>query len=111
VELCEQTGHVTERAPDAYVIMGGAATRDLGLKVAEQLRDLGYAIEWHCGDEGMKSQFKKANKSGARLALVIGEDEVSNSTIAIKPLRSERQQATVPIAELEKHFADFLGTD
>ena len=110
VELCEQTGLVNDHALDAYVIMGGAATRDLGLKVAEQLRNLGYTIEWHCGDEGMKSQFKKANKSGARLALVIGEDEFSNSTITIKPLRSERQQATVPIAELEKHFADFLGT-
>ena len=49
----------------------------------------------HCGGGSFKNQIKKADKSGARLALILGEDEVKENTITIKHLREKKDQATV----------------
>jgi len=78
-----------DSAPHLYIVaMGGAAQRE-GLLIAEGLRD---ALPWlriqtHCGGGSFKSQFRKADRSGARYALVLGEDEVNRGEAGIKPLR------------------------
>ena len=59
-----------------------------------------------------KSQFKKADKSGAKLALILGEDEVKNNKIIIKFLREEKEQVTVALSEMQtKLLAVFTEGD
>lgn len=87
---------------DAYLILVGDAAIKSGLVIAESLRDSvpGLRLQMHCGVASFKSQFKKADKSGADYALILGEDEILNERISIKYLRSEKEQQTVPQAEL-----------
>lgn len=79
---------------DIFVAAVGAGTASAALLLAEQLRsalpDLRVLV--NCGGGSFKSQFKKADKSGARFALVLGEDEVKNGTVALKWLREEHEQ-------------------
>ncbi len=87
---------------DAYMILVGEAAQNAGIVLAEKLRDKlsGLRIQMHCGAASFKSQFKKADKSGAHYALILAEDEVENDTISIKFLRRDEEQRTVSYAEL-----------
>ena len=60
----------------------------------------------NCGGGSFKSQFKKADKSGARVALVLGEDEVQQQKIAVKYLREDREQALMDWSGLLTHLSD-----
>ncbi|HHH49037.1 MAG TPA: histidine--tRNA ligase, partial [Gammaproteobacteria bacterium] len=73
-----------------------------GLVLAERLREAqpGLRLVTHCGGGSFKSQFKRADKSGARVALVLGEDEVAQGTVGVKYLREDREQETLPQAAL-----------
>ena len=77
--------------PDAYAIVPDAAALPVVLPVLRALRRAGVAVQMHtAGVEGMgsmKSQFKKADASGARFALIFGSDEVAQGQVAVKPLR------------------------
>ncbi len=97
--------------PHAYLVLVGDAAQQQGLLLAEQLRDTLplLRLETHCGGGSFKSQFKKADKSGARLALVLGEDEVANGTIGIKFLREEAEQQVLKQAQAEEFLADYLA--
>lgn len=91
-----------------YVIMvGNEATRH-GLLLAEKIRDQLPALEVisNCGGGSFKNQFKRADKSGARMALILGDEEINNNTVGIKFLREEREQMNLKQDELLK----FLGT-
>ena len=68
-----------------------------GLVLAERLRDAlpGREVVAHCGGGGMKAQFKRADRSGARYALVIGDAEVEGGTVALKSLRADEEQILV----------------
>jgi histidyl-tRNA synthetase len=70
--------------------------------LADQLRDehSWLRVQTHCGGGSFKSQMKKADKSGAQFALLLGEDEVANGTVTVKDLRGEDGQSTMPVAEL-----------
>jgi len=86
---------------DAYLVAVGDV-QSAALAAAEQLRD---ELPWlrlqaHCGGGSFKSQMKKADKSGADYALIIGEDEAANGQITVKYLRSDQQQQTLPLKEL-----------
>ncbi|MDH5786645.1 MAG: histidine--tRNA ligase, partial [Chromatiales bacterium] len=87
-----------EYQPHAYMVLVGEAAQSQGLVLAEQLRDALplLRLEVHCGGGSFKSQFKKADKSGAIMALILGDDEVANSTVGIKFLREEREQQSLP---------------
>ncbi|MBH9577631.1 histidine--tRNA ligase [Inhella proteolytica] len=78
-----------EDAPDAYAVLPDAAALPQVLPVLEALRAAGLAVQMHAGGGSMKSQFKRANGSGARYALVFGGDELARGEVAIKPLRDE----------------------
>ena len=97
--------------PHAYLVLVGEAAQRQGLLLAERLRDVLplLRLETHCGGGSFKSQFKKADKSGARLALILGEEEVGNGTIGIKFLREEAEQLLMPQAEAEAFLADYLA--
>ncbi|TCK17480.1 histidyl-tRNA synthetase [Thiogranum longum] len=97
--------------PHLYIVaMGDSAQRE-GFLIAERLRD---SLPWlrvqtHCGGGSFKSQFKKADRSGAQYALVIGEDEVVRGEAGIKPLRERSEQQSVLFDDLPVHVAQLFG--
>jgi histidyl-tRNA synthetase len=95
---------ITERlpVPDIYLVTLGEGPAREGLKLAEQLRDALPQLRLinHCGGGGFKSQLKKADKSQARFALILGEDELENNQITLKPLRGGEQRQ-IDLSELE----------
>jgi len=109
LSLLETNDHLPKRLPvDAYLILVGDAAAQAGMILAEKLRDAlpDLRLQTHCGGGSFKSQFKKADKSGADFALILGEDEVQNDVISIKFLRMETEQRTVAFAELVKLLND-----
>jgi histidyl-tRNA synthetase len=89
---------------DVYMVHQGADAQRLAARVAEQLRDAGLSVIVHAGAAGFKSQFKRADASGARVAVILGADEVAAGTASVKPLRAdvsgEQVQQQVPLAQL-----------
>ena len=84
--------------PHAYLIMVGDAAQRQGLALAERLRDQLSALRlcMHCGGGGFKAQFRRADHSGARFALILGEDEVRAGVVAVKSLRApDAEQLTL----------------
>lgn len=96
--------HGQESAPsaDLYVVMAGERAECAGLALAEQLRTAlpGRVVLSHCSGGSFKSQFKRADKSGARYALIIGDNEAESKTVAVKPLRGDGDQQVMAQAEL-----------
>ena len=76
---------------DAYIVHAGEGAQRAASMLSESLRDSGLAVAQHGGSLGgsgsFKSQMKKADASGARYALIIGDNEVAAGTVAVKPLR------------------------
>jgi histidyl-tRNA synthetase len=91
-----------DAAADLYVVLGGAAAETAGLQIAERLRDAlpGMRIETNCGGGSFKSQLKRADRSGARHALILGDEELARGVAGLKPLRDEAVQQEVAIADL-----------
>ena len=102
--LLLETIHVKlDAAVNVYVIRVGDQAQKVGLHLAEQLRsDIPtLKLQLDCAGGSIKSQFKKADKSGATYALILGEDEVSRGEIAIKSLRDPAQaQQNLPLNEI-----------
>ncbi|MBM1143620.1 MAG: histidine--tRNA ligase [Alcanivorax sp.] len=93
VLLLEKQGQELPGPVAIYITaMGNVQAQALAL--AERLRDAlpGVGIQCHCGGGGFKSQMKKADRSGARYALILGEDEVAAGQVAVKPLREQDEQ-------------------
>ncbi|HSW70033.1 MAG TPA: histidine--tRNA ligase [Gammaproteobacteria bacterium] len=94
-------------APDIYFISDGEIAQSSAFAIADELRDNipGLRIQMHCGGGKLANQFKKADKSGAKLAFVIGEQELQNQTIGIKFLRENLPQEEVKQAEIKRWIA------
>ncbi len=102
LEACEQLPEQNTQA-DVYVVVQGETAETAALALAEELRDAlpDLRLLLNGGGGSFKSQFKKADKSGARIALVLGESEIDNDTVNLKWLRGEGDgQETVARAEL-----------
>jgi len=91
---------VPSGAPAAYAIVPSAAALPRVLPAIEALRAAGVAVLMHAGGGSMKAQFKKADASGARYALIVGDDEAAAGTVAVKPLRESGEQRTVPARDV-----------
>ncbi len=106
LELAKAAGLVaTEPRLDAYAIVTDHAAMPLVLTTLQSLRTAGISVQMHTstpeGMGSMKSQFKRADASGARFALIFGPDEVKAQQVTIKPLRdATTQQVTQPLATL-----------
>ena len=96
----EQGASVAEQLPDAYAVVPDAALLPAVMPVLMHLRAEGVNVQMHAGlalgASSMKTQFKKADASGARYALIFGADEVSQGNVAVKPLRIESGAAALP---------------
>ena len=97
VLLLIEEAAVRPSAPDAYLARQGELAEAYAARVAEQLRDRGLAVVLHCGGGSFKSQLRKADASGARYAVIVGDDEVSAGMVSVKPLREDAPQVRVPI--------------
>lgn len=98
-------------SPHAYLVVAGASAQAHALHLAEKLRDQLPSLNLltHCGGGSFKSQFKKADKSGAAIALVVGEEELRNGTVGLKPLRGDAEQSSVPASQLAAELKRRLG--
>ena len=111
VELMRLQGRAgDEAAPHVYLALAGAAAEAAGLQLAETLRDAvpGLRIETHCGGGSFKSQLKRADRSGASHALILGDDEVARQVATLKALREDSGQRQVPLAELAAELSNVL---
>lgn len=83
-----------ERAIDVYMIRVGEKAEQVGMRFAEAIRDAMPAakLQVNCGGGSFKSQFKKADKSGAEYALILGDDEINRGVVGVKSLRQEQEQ-------------------
>jgi histidyl-tRNA synthetase len=96
-------------APQAYAIVPSAAGLPQVMVALEALRAAGVAVVLHPGQSSMKSQFKKADASGAAWALIFGEDELARGEVAIKPLRDAAvAQFSRPLASAADWAAELL---
>lgn len=103
VELIDELGCGTSAPePEIYMILAGDQAIVKGLAVAESLRNAepNWTVICNCSVSSMKSQFKKADKSVAKVAVIIGDTELQNGTIGIKNLREKTDQQTVPESQL-----------
>lgn len=97
--LKASSASVPEASPDAYAVLPDATALPQAMKLLQALRAQGVCVQMHAspsadGMGSMKSQFKKADASGARHALVFGQDEMARGEVGLKPLRGERQDAS-----------------
>jgi histidyl-tRNA synthetase len=103
---------------DVYMVHQGDAAQLQAFVLAERLRDAGLDVILHCatssGAGSFKSQMKKADASGAAFAIIMGEDEVANSTASVKALRGEEgeaQQTSVPFDGVVDYVVDQIVGD
>ncbi|MFO0334547.1 MAG: histidine--tRNA ligase [Pseudomonadota bacterium] len=99
--------------PHVYLVMAGDAAARAGLALAERLRDAlpGLRLEADLGGGSFKAQFKRADRSGARFAIVLGDDEAARDVAQLKELRGTGAQQACAQAELPAKLAQALGLD
>ena len=97
--ILEGGKEIPDSVPDAYVIHQGEATDEAAWKTVSYLRDQGLNVILHCGGGNFKAQMKKADSSGSRFAIIIGEDEIKDEVISVKSLRERITQIKVGLLE------------
>jgi histidyl-tRNA synthetase len=114
VLLMQELGlEAQDERPHAYFVLAGPAAAARGLQLAEELRDALAAVrvETDLTGGGFKAQFTRADKSGARFAVILGEDEVARGIAQLKPLRDGGEQQECPLADLAGRLASLLGDE
>jgi len=111
VALIAQAGSApAARVPDIYLVASGERAEVAAMRLAEQLRDAlpGRGVVLNLGGGNFKTQFRRADRSGAQLALILGDEELDRGVAAVKPLRREGGQIDCPLAELPGRIASLL---
>ena len=104
-------GTFPDVVPDVYLVAVGEGTRERAFALAEELRDelTGVRVETNLGNGSFKAQMKRADKSGANYALVLGEQELSEGRIGLKPLRTQDEQESIALDELAAVLQDRIS--
>jgi len=111
LETLELVPEDAKGGADAYLLAMGESAEREALLLGERLRDAlpELRLQVHCGGGSFKSQIRRADRSGARFALILGEDEIANARLTLKPLRDDSEQLTLAqddaIAWLGREFA------
>lgn len=110
IETLDKVPAELARQVDVYLVTLGDAAVTAGLRLAEELRDAlpSLRLVVHAGGGSFKSQFKKADKSAALYALVLGESEVEQQQIGLKPLRTEEEQENLSWQDLPARLAQII---
>jgi len=100
--LAAEGAEIPDKLPDAYLVTAGDEARRRAFGIAEALRTElpAYKLAMDCTAGGFKAQLRRADRSGARLALILGEDELGTGSVSVKPLRGDGPQTTVKLEEL-----------
>jgi len=112
VMLYEASGGVTpSNSPDVYLVAVGEKALGVSMALAERLRDgiAGVKVGLNLDGGSFKSQLKRADKSGAGYALIMGEDEVAREQIGLKPLRSKEDQVSIALQDVVTLLAEKLN--
>mgnify|MGYP001553426384 CR=1 FL=1 len=111
IALLEVCGvEISSKLPNVYIVSLGDKGQEQAFSVSSILRNEidGITIMQNSGGGSFKSQFKKADKSGAGIALVIGEDEVEKGIVGLKYLREKREQETVSVSEIVSRMRELI---
>ena len=111
IELVELSGQNEQNnLPTIYIVAVGSEAEGQGFLLAEELRDAypDLSIEMNLNGGNFKQQFKRADKAGSDIALILGDDEIKEHTVGVKPMRSEGSQETVDRKELLSIISQFL---
>jgi len=109
--LQKQNLELLKDRPQIYLVLVGEQAQIPGFKLAERLRDAwpDLAVQINLGGGSFKTQFKRADKSGAEFALVLGDDEASRGVVAVKALRRELAQEECPMEQISERIGILLG--
>jgi histidyl-tRNA synthetase len=109
--LRAQHGETPPYSPDIYLVVAGERAEAAGLALAERIRDAvpSVRIESNCGGGSFKSQLKRADKSGAHLALILGDAETERRVVGLKSLRVEAPQVEIAWDRAADEIAARLG--
>jgi histidyl-tRNA synthetase len=112
VEMLDDASGMT-RLVDVYMICVGDKAQAVGMVLAEKLRDQlpELKLQFHCGGGSFKSQFKKADKSGAEVALIVGDEEVANNKVGVKSLRVHQDQSSMSQIEVVEYLQQALSLE
>jgi len=110
VELMRSQAEPEVQTPHVYLVLAGESAVSAGLSLAEKLREevSGIRVQSNLGGGSFKAQFKRADRSGALLALVLGEDELRQGLVTIKHLRNDLGQEQIALTDLEIWFRKYL---
>jgi len=100
--LMQEYGVTAQNTPDIYLVNVGELAEKLAFAVSETLRSAGLSVVLHAGGGSFKSQMKKADRSGARFAAILGDDEVAAGEISLKPLLQAGEQKRCKLDEVYK---------
>ena len=95
---------------DVYLAHMGDAASLLTMQLAERLRSdiAGLRLLWHCGGGSLKNQMKKADRCGAKLVLIMGEDELAQGQIQLRPLQGQGEQQSISLDQVSAHVAELI---
>jgi histidyl-tRNA synthetase len=104
-------GVAPENNPHVYVVAVGEKAFSRAFELAEEVRDGidAVRIEVNLGGGSFKSQLKRADKSGALYALILGEEEIASDTVGLKALRNREDQVTVPLTKIVTELGNVLS--
>jgi len=104
VLLLEDMGVALQNEPNIYLVNLGEAAQNYALKLSETLRSQGLKVVLNSGDSSFKSQMKRADKSGAAFAVILGDDEMKEGEVQVKSLRVENVQTKIKFDDLATFF-------
>jgi histidyl-tRNA synthetase len=112
IALLQDTGGgAVADTQDVYLVHQGEVADRFAFTVAERLRDHGFSVVHHCGGGSFKAQMRRADASGAHVAVIIGDDEAAAREASVKPLRVERAQFRVALDHLPDSLSQLLYSD
>ena len=110
LELIQLEGrHFAASSPDVYIASMGGAAELKGAELAEGFRNAEMRVIANLGGGNFKKQLKRADNSGARFAVILGEDELSRQSATVKDLRTDTEQVSVSFSELNQYLKNSLA--
>ena len=104
--LMQAYGVTSTNALDIYLVNVGELAESVAFATAEALRNAGLSVGLHAGGGSFKSQMKKADRSGARYAVILGDDEVNTGEISLKPLLQAGEQIRCKLSEVASKMGE-----